>query len=96
MKAVKKNFNFSSETGKEKIKGREKLSLAHCKKVLNRNGNNYTDEQIINIRDFLYAMASIDYLFFTEKNLNKCVTLNQNNYEQSSNSLYQSEYRRAS
>lgn len=36
------------------------LSDEECKKILNRNGNNYTDEQISNIRDFLWSLAQLE------------------------------------
>ena len=36
------------------------LSDEECKKVLNSNGNNYTDEQISNIRDFLWSLAQLE------------------------------------
>ena len=37
----------------------KKLSLNACKKILNTDGLNYTDEEIIKIRDWLYVMANI-------------------------------------
>jgi hypothetical protein len=36
------------------------LSLEKCKKVLLKNGGNYTDEEIIKIRDFLYKMVHLE------------------------------------
>lgn len=39
----------------------KKLSITHCRKVLNRNGNNHSDEQIQKIRDFLYFIAEMEY-----------------------------------
>ena len=39
----------------------KKLSVQYCKKILNRNGNSYTDEQVKRIRDFLYFVAQMDY-----------------------------------
>ena len=35
------------------------LTLNECKEILNEEENNYTDEQIILIRDWLYHMADI-------------------------------------
>jgi len=55
----------------------EKLSIAHCKKVLNKNGYNYTDEQVEKIRDFLYILADIEL-----QNLKKI------EHEEESNSLH--------
>lgn len=85
---------MNSET---KIKEAEKLSLEHCKKVLNQDGLNFDDKEIIMIRDFLYAMAMIDYSNFMEEILkNKLSNQNQNNDEQSSDSLHPCQHRRAS
>jgi hypothetical protein len=36
------------------------LSNEECKKILNRNGNNYTDDQIRKIRDLLWSLAQIE------------------------------------
>ena len=36
-----------------------KLSLTECKKILNTDGLFYTDEEIIELRDFLYHLADI-------------------------------------
>jgi hypothetical protein len=36
------------------------LSDEECKKILNRNGNNFTDVQIRNIRDFLWSLAQLE------------------------------------
>ena len=38
-----------------------KLSVAHCKKVLQRSGRKFTDAQVEKIRDFLKALAGIAY-----------------------------------
>lgn len=35
------------------------LSIIECKKVLQRDGSNFTDEEIMKIREFLYKMARI-------------------------------------
>ncbi len=36
-----------------------KLSLNECKQTLNGSGDEYTDEQVIKIRDWLYHIADI-------------------------------------
>lgn len=41
-----------------------KLSLSECRSILNKNCENYTDEQIIEIRDSLYQFALIQMEFF--------------------------------
>lgn len=96
MKVVRDTEEILSETDNGKITVGEKLSLEQSRKILNRNGNNYTDEQILIIRDFIYTMATIQYLFITEQYIkNKSLTKNQNENEKSI-PLHQGEYRRAS
>lgn len=41
------------------IRESERISLTECKKILNRNGNKYTDNEIIEIRNWLYYMSEI-------------------------------------
>lgn len=109
MKVIKNEREVLGEGENGKITVGEKLSLNHCKKILNRNaclpksegrrqGNNYSDAEIIEIREFLYVMATLDYLFFTEQYLKKQETINtnQNNYDKESIPLHPGEYRRAS
>lgn len=36
-----------------------KLSLAECRKILNTGGVFYTNEEVIELRDWLYHMADI-------------------------------------
>lgn len=40
----------------------KKLSLAHCKGILESTGKRYTDKQIEEIRDILYQLGEMDYL----------------------------------
>ena len=37
-----------------------KVSVEQCKKMLNKNDNNYTDEEVEKIRDFLYVLVHIE------------------------------------
>lgn len=39
---------------------KDKLSLEKCKAILNADGEIYTDEQVLKIRDFLYKLATIE------------------------------------
>jgi hypothetical protein len=45
------------------------LSNDECKRILNRNGNKFTDEEIEQIRNFLWDLAQIEV-----KNLEKSDT----------------------
>jgi hypothetical protein len=50
----------------EKIK---KLSTAHCKKILESEGQKYSDEETEMIRDLLYKLGELDYIICTETTL---------------------------
>ena len=39
---------------------RQQISFKECKAILNVNGNSYTDEEILKIRDYLYKLAVIE------------------------------------
>ena len=39
--------------------GNRKLTLVECKKMLNTDGVFYTDDEVIELRDWLYHMADI-------------------------------------
>jgi hypothetical protein len=39
----------------------KKLSLEQCRKVFHNSAQNYSDAQILEIRDFLYNLAAIEY-----------------------------------
>ena len=45
--------------GKEE--GKEKFSLTYCKSILNKNGHKYTDEQVLQMREFLFMIAELDF-----------------------------------
>ena len=94
MKSVKDTREILAESENGKITVHEKFSLAFCKKILNLKGNKYTDEQILLIRDYVYALATLDFIYFTEQYFP--TILNQSNNEQESIPLCESEYRRAS
>ena len=89
MKAVKGIREVLAETEDKRITVGRKLSLEQCRKLLNRDGRNYSDRELLIIRDFLYTMASIDYIFFTGQ------YQNQHSHEQTGIPLRQGEYRRA-
>lgn len=45
----------------------DKLSLSECRKILNKNGNQYTDEEILKIRNWLYNFTEITMTFLETK-----------------------------
>lgn len=42
-------------------KNNQIISLTECRRILNRNGNHYSDEQVIKIRDFLIVLAELQH-----------------------------------
>ena len=49
------------------IKESGKLSLTECKKILNKNGNHYSDEEILAIRDWLYFVGDLTLTTLEDK-----------------------------
>ncbi len=45
----------------------EKISLNKCKSVLESDGSKYTDEEVLEIREFLYKLAELDYRVFLKQ-----------------------------
>ncbi|MBL4753377.1 MAG: hypothetical protein JKY52_07275 [Flavobacteriales bacterium] len=39
----------------------DKLSIDKCRKILEANGNRYTDDQVLLLRNKLYELAEMDY-----------------------------------
>jgi hypothetical protein len=90
MKAKFRPLKNQSETGQ--------LEIAACKEILNANGNEYTDEEIIRIRDYLYQLAEIQCRHFKQwqaEQLDNVIPINRNeNEREESIPLYPGEYRR--
>jgi hypothetical protein len=53
---MKNDDSFSSDFPEHD----KRLSIEHCRKVLNKDGHTYTDEQVKQIRDLLYTFAHIE------------------------------------
>ena len=43
------------------------VSLERCGAIMKKHGYNYTDEQLLKIRDFLYQLAAIEYKAYQRK-----------------------------
>lgn len=84
------------------------LPFEESKKLLNKYGHNYTDDEIKIIREFVSTLVDIDYRLFKRrlseelsKKLKgeeeiKIIELNKENHETQSDNLHQGFYRRAS
>lgn len=79
---------------------RNRVDLKHCKAIMNRNGLEYTDEEILQIRDFLYKMAEMTILHYerVKDEENRIINLEKNNDNEQAESipLYSDKYKRAS
>ena len=47
----------------------EKISLSKCKSVLEKDGSKYSNEEILEIREFLYKMADLDYEVYLKQKI---------------------------
>jgi hypothetical protein len=56
----------------------KKLSIAHCKKILESSGKKYSDEETEKIRDLLCKLGELDYRIFIEMNSSDNSTGEQN------------------
>lgn len=56
--------NKEHETITERTFIKPKISLQECKAILNKNGQKYADEEIIEIRNDLLVLIEIDYFYF--------------------------------
>lgn len=55
-----------SKQSRNDSNGAGTFSLQACKKILNRNGNQYADEEIYKIRDYLYQLVEIQVRHFKQ------------------------------
>lgn len=48
-------------------KNNQIISLTDCKRILNGNGNHYSDDDILQIRDFLILLAELQHSHYKSK-----------------------------
>jgi hypothetical protein len=60
--------SFLNDVAMKTIRESERISLSECKRILNKNGNNYTDNEIIEIRNWLYFISEISLSSLEENN----------------------------
>jgi hypothetical protein len=84
---------------KTKDKASNDLSIEECRKMFKASEYGYTDEELIQMRDFLFKLAKMYYeLYMTRlKRQPKTISLNNEHYDtEESHTLCKSEHRRAS
>jgi hypothetical protein len=67
----------------------EKFSLTKCRAVLHKDGSHNSDEEVLQIRDFLYMLAELDY----EVHLKQA--LREQEFASEKNAAEQEEFREA-
>lgn len=104
-KANEIGINFNKKLMRAKVinlprqNKNESFTIEKCRKILGANEVEYTDEQIILMRDYLFILARIyfDYYQRTYKEQLKVIHLNKiYNGTEDSDNLCSGEYRRAS
>lgn len=53
------------------MKTLSKLSITHCKRVLESGGKKYSEDEVEKIRDLLYRLGELEYLIYTEMKENR-------------------------
>jgi hypothetical protein len=84
---------------KTKRKAPNDLSIEECRKLFRASEYGYTDEELIQMKDFLFKIAKIYYeLYMTKlKHQTKIIKLNSQPYDtEESHTLCKSKHRRAS
>lgn len=81
------------------MKANSKVSIEQCREIMNRDGVEYTDEELLVIRDFMYLIVDITRSHYERvQDQSKIIDINENNtdHETKSISIRPGEYRRAS
>ncbi len=77
----------------------DQLTLKQCRVMFKAEENEYTNEELIQMRDFLFKLAKIFYQSYTTtlKEQAKIISINQQPYDtEKSNHLCTGKHRRAS
>lgn len=75
----------------------ERIGVNECKEILNGGDENFTNEEVLLVRDFLYHLAEINHLAYLDSKANdtKIIELNKiTTHETESYSIPSGEYRR--
>jgi hypothetical protein len=104
---INKEYNAVSIDNNET----QQISFKECKAILNTGGEQYTDDEILYLKDTLYKLVKINYLHFIEikqqqnwLKIESCnqqietniININTNKEDETqSHIIYKSEYRRA-
>lgn len=74
----------------------DKIPLEVMRRIWNDKDNNYTDKQLIKMRDWVYLLMEVIFEGAKKQKRNTIINLNNNNNAaEESNYLHPGEYRRA-
>jgi hypothetical protein len=59
----------------------DKISLSKCKSVLQKDGSVYSDNDILEIRNFLYMLAELDYEVYLKMKIRDAEFENEKNQQ---------------
>ena len=75
----------------------DRVPLKIMRSIWNDNDNQYSDEQLLKMREWVYLLADVIFDTAKEKKRNNIIHLNPlENETEESNTIYPGEYRRAS
>ena len=60
----------------------EKISLSKCKSVLESDGSKYNEDEVLQIRDYLYMLAELDYQVYLKQKQREFEFENKTNQDQ--------------
>lgn len=72
----------------KRINERDKLSIAQCRKILGKEYQHLTDEEIVKVRDWIYQVSELTVKFIQDKSpdelsvMESKLTSNRNKNEQ--------------
>ena len=58
-------------------RGKEKISIAECRSILQKDGSSYSDNEVLEVREFLYRLAEMEYEVFLKSINEENTELNQ-------------------
>lgn len=65
----------------------EKISLSKCKSILQKDGSVYSDQDIIDIREFLYMLAKIEHGIYLRDKIRELEFENEKTEQQENSEL---------
>lgn len=90
MKAkIKGTVAKKSNVSANELPARPMMPLEQCRAIMNKHGLEYTDEELLTMRAFMYQLAEIMTAYYDRKKANeaKVITLNKDNDDDKTESI---------